>query len=258
MKHNTKYLVLVAAVAGLGIGAMSSANAQGSGAADSNASPPSSQSSSSSSGASADNARHRGHWGPGPGGWGPGGGGGPGGGWGPPGGGRDHRGGPFDRAGWNHRRGDRFGPRRQHGRGMRRGRGPMLVGVLLRQVRELDLTDQQRQRVRDILTQARNQRQSNAPRAALDLSAFGNPGSRDFAKAVQEAKNRAVDRIQRQSELATQVYGVLTPVQKRQLATLLAADQIRIQQRQERMQQMRQRREQRRSGSSGGSSSSAG
>lgn len=138
----------------------------------------------------------------------------------------------------------------------------MLGGVLLRQVRELNLTDQQRQHVRDILTQARKQRQSNASRAPLDIAALGDPGNPGFARAVQEAKDRAADRIQRQSDLETQIYNVLTPVQKRNLATLLAADQVRIEERRERMQQMRQRMQQRRqrrnSGGSGGGTGSSG
>ncbi len=235
MKHNTKYLVLAAALAGLGIGAVSAASAQGSDATPSNASPPSNA------------GPQAGHWrGAGP---------------MRPGGGWNHRGDQFHRAGWNHRRGGRHGHWRGR-RGMRRGQGAMLVGVLLRQVRQLDLSSQQRDRVRDILSQARKQRQSNASRPALDIAVLGDPGSRGYAQAVQNAKSRAADRIQRQSELATQVYNVLTPTQKRNLATLLAADQVRMQARQQRMQQLRQRMQQRmqqrRSGSGGGSSSSAG
>ncbi len=139
----------------------------------------------------------------------------------------------------------------------------MLVGALLRQVRQLDLSDQQRERMRDLFAQQRKQRQSNASRPSIDVSVIGDPGSRGYAKAVQDAKNRAAERIQRQSELATQIYGVLTSAQKRQLATLLAADEVRMQQREQRMQQMRERRQQRRSGPSGngtgnGPSSSAG
>ncbi len=256
MQHKMKYWVLAAAVAGLGLGAYSAANAQGSGDTNSNAT--------SSSGASpSPNA------GPPPGRLG-GGHFGPGDGWDRRGG-SDRRGNSFRRdrsfrqARWNSRRGGRFGHRGPRGRrgpgmrgpGMRGGGGQMLVGPLLQQVRQLDLSDQQRQRVRDLFTQARKQQQSNATRPRVDLSVIGDPGSRGYAKAVQDAKNRAADRIQRQSELATQIYDVLTSVQKRQLATLLAADEVRMQQREQRMQQMRQRRQQRRSGSSGGGSSSS-
>ncbi len=237
MIHNTKYLVLAAALAGLGIGAMSAACAQNAGAANSNG-----EASSSNAGPpQAGHWRRGGDWGPGD--------------------RRAHAGGRFHRAGWNHRHGrggERFGRGRRPGPpGMRRGGGPMLAGALLRQVRELNLTDQQRQHVRDILTQARRQ-QSNASRPPLDIAVLGDPGSAGYARAVQAEKDRAADRIQRQSNLETQVYNVLTSTQKRQLATLLAADEVRLQQRQQRMQQLRQRNQQRRSGSGGGSSSSAG
>jgi hypothetical protein len=239
MKHNTRCLVLAAAVAGLGIGAISAANAQSAGGTGANsAGPPP---------AAAQGGGN--HWGPGRGrngrrgpshraGW-------------------NRRGGPPHRGGWNHRGGNR---RWQRGPGLRRGRGQALVGVLLRQVRELNLSDQQRQRVRDLLTQARKQRQQGAA-PALDITALGNPGSPEFARAVQDAKDRAAARIQKESQLATQVYDVLTPTQQRDLATLLAADRVRMQHRREMMQQMRQRvqqrRQQRHSGSSSSSSSSS-
>lgn len=138
-----------------------------------------------------------------------------------------------------------------------RGGGRMLAGVLLRQLRELDLSDQQRQSMRNVLAQARKQRQSNASRPPLDIAVLGNPGSAGYARAVQAEKDRAAARIQRQSEIETQLYNVLTPTQKRALATLLAADEVRLQQRQQRMQQMRQRMQQRRSGSGGGGASSS-
>lgn len=246
MKHNTRCLVLAAAVAGLGIGAISAANAQSAdGSGPALATPPPARGNGSGD-----------QWGPG--------------------GGSHSRGGPADRAGWNrhggpphgggwnHRGGNRHGHR---GRGLHRRGGQALVGVLLRQVRELNLSDQQRQHVRDLLTQARKQRQQGAA-PAFDITALGNPGSREFARAVQDAKDRAADRIQRESQLATQVYDVLTPAQQRDLATLLAADKVRMQHRRERMQQMRQqmqqmrqrmqeRRQGRRSGSSSSSSSSS-
>ncbi len=253
MQHKMKYLVLAAAVAGLGLGTLSVAQAQSSGGTSSTASSSANASPSSNEGPPSGNWRG-GHWGP-QGRW-------------DRRGGSDRRGNSFRQARWNRRRGGRFGrhgPRGpgMRGPGMRGGGGPLLVGALLRQVRQLDLSDQQRQRVRDLFAQERKQRQSNASRPAVDVSVIGDPGSRGYAKAVQDAKNRAVERIQRQSELATQIYGVLTSVQKRQLATLLAADEVRVQQREQRMQQMRERRQQRRSGPSGngsgnGPSSSAG
>ncbi len=246
MKHNTTRLVLAAAIASLGIGAVSAASAQNTDGTGPNAAGPPPF---AGQGPGA-------QWGPG---YGPDGRGGP-----PPRARWNGQGGPPPRGGWNHRGGDRHGHR---GPGQHRGQGRALVGVLLRQVRELNLSDQQRQRVRDLLTQARKQRQQGAA-PAVDITALGNPGSREFARAVQQAKDRAADRIQRESQLATQIYDVLTPTQQHDLATLLAADKVRMQHRRELMQQrrqrmeqmrqrMQQRRQQRRSGSSSSSSSSS-
>jgi Spy/CpxP family protein refolding chaperone len=50
------------------------------------------------------------------------------------------------------------------------------------------------------------------------MAAMMNPGDPNYAAAVQAAKKRAADRIQRFSDLTLQLYNVLTPDQKAQLS----------------------------------------
>lgn len=89
-----------------------------------------------------------------------------------------------------------------------------------------------------MLEQARRSRAAARSRP-FDLAVIADPGNPGYARAVAAAKTQAVDRIERRSELATQIYQVLTPAQRHDLATLLAADDIRLEARRARMQQMR-------------------
>lgn len=106
-----------------------------------------------------------------------------------------------------------------HGR-----RGPMLVMTLLRATRQLNLTADQQQTIKSLLSQARSQQRSqhglsgNAP----DITVLGNPGHENYASAVQSLQSNASTRIQRESELAGSIYNVLTTEQKQQLPTVLA------------------------------------
>ncbi|MGH8150675.1 MAG: hypothetical protein ACRETB_11970 [Steroidobacteraceae bacterium] len=127
----------------------------------------------------------------------------------------------------------------------RHGRRAGVAGVFLRQIHALDLSQVQRQQIRGILRQARSSHKSARPHG-FDLAVIGDPGNPGFARAVAAAKARAADRIERRSQIATQVYQVLTPVQRHDLATLLAADNIRLEVRRARMQQMRQQMQKRR------------
>lgn len=96
----------------------------------------------------------------------------------------------------------------------------MLVGTLLRATRQLNLTSEQKQTIRTLLSQGRSQRFSggNAP----DITVLGNPGQEGYASAVQSLQSNAASRIQSQSELANGIYNVLTTEQKQQLPTVLA------------------------------------
>lgn len=139
---------------------------------------------------------------------------------------------------------------RHHRMHRRAGRSAGLVGILLRQVRQLDLSSAQRQQMRQLLSTAMHDRRSQA-RSHLDVVVLGDPGNPGYARAIERAKTRAAQRIDNQSKLATQVYHILTPVQRKQLATLLAADQVRLDAMREKMQQRRAERQQHQHGRRG-------
>jgi len=121
----------------------------------------------------------------------------------------------------------------------------MLVGLLARQLRELNLTADQRKQVRQLIVQTRQSQRAAAAHSRFDLTVLGDPGSPNYAQAVRALQRRAAERISRESTLASRIYQVLTPEQRRNLATLLAADNIRMQHRREQMQRMRERMRQR-------------
>ncbi|HEY6451218.1 MAG TPA: Spy/CpxP family protein refolding chaperone [Steroidobacteraceae bacterium] len=147
-------------------------------------------------------------------------------------GGAQHMHGPQDmREGWDRDRGRHCHDRwhhhhRHHGR------------LLLAGFRGLDLTDVQRQQMRDILAHARQQaagaRAGAAPGAApraAGMLALADPGDPGYAAAVQAAKKRAADRIQRLADLRQQLYNVLTPEQKKQLSKRVTDWKARLAQR---------------------------
>ena len=100
-------------------------------------------------------------------------------------------------------------------------RGAMFVGTLLRAARQLNLTSDQKQTIRTLVAQARSQLRSSG--GAPDITVIGNPGDPNFATAVQSLQSRASTRIGEESELASNIYNVLTPAQKQQLPTVLAS-----------------------------------
>src|SRR5579863_6863216 len=87
---------------------------------------------------------------------------------------------------------------------------------LLRSFHELNLTPAQQQQLHGILSTARQQFESQRASGAPDMAAMMNPGDPNYGAAVQAAKKRAADRIQRMSDLKLQLYNVLTPDQKAQ------------------------------------------
>lgn len=99
--------------------------------------------------------------------------------------------------------------------------------VLARVFHGLNLTPEQRQKMRTIVMTAHQQmaQQTAArkPGGANDLAALINPGDPNYNAAVQAAKKRAADRIQHMSELKLQLYNVLTPEQKTELTKRVAA-----------------------------------
>jgi protein CpxP len=101
--------------------------------------------------------------------------------------------------------------------------GGGLVGTTLRATRQLNLTADQQTSIKTILTTARAQHQANAASSSVDITVLGNPGDPNYATATQTAKSLAATRLQNQIELQAQIYNVLTPAQKAQLPTVLAA-----------------------------------
>jgi hypothetical protein len=97
--------------------------------------------------------------------------------------------------------------------------GSMFLGTLLRATRQLNLTSDQQASIKSILQGARAQHQGNP----IDMAVAGNPGDANFATAIQSAKTNAVNRVQRESDLAVQIYNQLNTQQKQQLPTVLAS-----------------------------------
>ena len=104
-------------------------------------------------------------------------------------------------------------------------RGGLLLGMTLHATKQLNLTADQQASIKSILSTAHAQ--AKAARAAngsaVDMSVLANPGDPNYATALQSAKTLAANRIQNESELQGQIYNVLTPAQKAQLPTVLAA-----------------------------------
>jgi Spy/CpxP family protein refolding chaperone len=102
---------------------------------------------------------------------------------------------------------------------------------LMRAFHDLHLSAAQRQQIPRIVSSAHQQFATQRASGAPDRAALMNPGDPNYAAAVQAAKKRAADRIQRVSDLKLQLYNVLTPEQKSQLSKSLADWKARIAQR---------------------------
>src|SRR5262249_40916843 len=139
--------------------------------------------------------------------------------------------------GWLGRRGDLMGPGGGFGMmggALGMGRGMVLERGLMAAFRQLDLTPVQREQVRTILFNAREgermtaatEQQAGAGQQALDnFTVLANPGDPNYARAVQQLKTRATQRVQDSIQLATdteqKLYNVLTADQKAQLPKVL-------------------------------------
>jgi Spy/CpxP family protein refolding chaperone len=100
--------------------------------------------------------------------------------------------------------------------------GGMLVGVMLRATRQLNLTAEQEASIKSILSNARAQRQADAGTAPIDMVTLANPGDPNYATALQSAKAAAAARLQNEAQLQGQIYNVLTADQKARLPQVLA------------------------------------
>jgi len=118
-----------------------------------------------------------------------------------------------------------------HGRGAwdRGGHGAWGGPGLLGKLRELDLTQAEREQIHTIMEGARSQwrKPQGAESGKNPMAALQNPGDPGYAAAVQAAKQRAGERIQAMSDLELKVYNVLTPEQKGELSKLFADQQAR-------------------------------
>jgi len=110
------------------------------------------------------------------------------------------------------------------------GHGFMLVGTMLRAAHQLNLTPEQQQTIKGMISAARA---SNAQQgaASMDMTVLGNPGDPNYATALQTAKSRLAARLQSEVELQGQIYNVLTAEQKKQLPQVLASMKAKAEQR---------------------------
>jgi periplasmic protein CpxP/Spy len=100
--------------------------------------------------------------------------------------------------------------------------GGMLVGTMLHATHQLNLTTDQQAQIKTILSTARSQHKTAAGAGGVDMTTLANPDDPNYASALQNAKSLAATRLQRESELQSQIYAVLTPAQKAALPQVLA------------------------------------
>jgi Spy/CpxP family protein refolding chaperone len=101
--------------------------------------------------------------------------------------------------------------------------GGRFVGTLLRATQQLNLTTQQQASIKTILQNSHQGYQPGAAPQGPGMTVLGNPADPNFAAAVQNEQSKAQVRIQKETALAGQIYGVLTPTQQQQLPTVLAS-----------------------------------
>jgi protein CpxP len=113
---------------------------------------------------------------------------------------------------------DGHGPHGPHGRG----------GPYMHELHDLNLTDAQHTQIKGFFEAARAQDKAShqalhALHRSYDLAV---PGSKSFTTLTSQLADAeaadARDRVTKMAEIRTQIYGVLTPAQRTQLATELA------------------------------------
>jgi len=100
--------------------------------------------------------------------------------------------------------------------------GGMLVGVMLRATKQLNLTSEQQAAIKTIMSTARAQHKAAMGSGNVDMMTLANPGDPNYATALQNAKAAAAARLQNEVELQSQIYNVLTADQKAKLPQVLA------------------------------------
>ncbi len=91
-------------------------------------------------------------------------------------------------------------------------------------LRKLNLTTEQQQSIHGILDASKPQREALRQQEHANLAALATttPDDPNYATIVQAQKTLAANAIQLRSDLAVQLFGVLTPQQKAQLPQILA------------------------------------
>lgn len=118
------------------------------------------------------------------------------------------------------------GPR-DHGRGHGRGmRGPF-TGAL----RQLDLSAEQKQSIKSVMQEAGQQAAVDWQANQANMAILANPGDPGYAAAVAQAKVNAAAMIQRRSDVAVQIYAMLSPEQQAKLPAVISDMQANMQQR---------------------------
>ena len=114
-----------------------------------------------------------------------------------------------------------------------KGHGGMMAGPLHHVLKELNLSDAQKQQVHSILESARP-----APGTARpDFTVLANPGDPNFAAAVEQAKAQAAQHVQKMADITQQIYAILTPDQKAKLPQVLADMKTKFEERRAQWQQ---------------------
>lgn len=106
--------------------------------------------------------------------------------------------------------------------------GPHRGGPFMHELRDLDLSDAQREQIRGFFKTQREQDKTDR-RAQFELRRsfeLATPGTAQFQSLTQQLADaqatEARNRVQQMASLRTQVYGVLTPAQRTELAAELA------------------------------------
>lgn len=105
----------------------------------------------------------------------------------------------------------------------------MMGGGMLHALHQLNLSDAQKQSVKQILVDARTQFKAQHQNAGTqDFAALSNPGDPNHAAALQNLQARMTAHIQARDQVQQQIYAVLTADQKTQLSSILAAQQAKM------------------------------
>jgi Spy/CpxP family protein refolding chaperone len=110
-----------------------------------------------------------------------------------------------------------------------RTQAPLVVAL-----HQLSLTIEQRNSIRALFDQTKQQAIAEMQANRAHLQTLANPNDPGYAVAVQTAKTNAANRVQRRSDLYEHIYAVLTPQQQLELPAILAVEEAKIEQRIER------------------------